>query len=130
MKRDDQLKEDVLEMYEAVSNGNEAYLENFLAKDGDVLCIGTDEKEIWSERNVIIDSLKSQATSGTKIVHGNIKAYSEGSIGWVVDEPKFVVADGREAKFRMTSVFHLEQGKWKLIQTHASKGIPNSELFK
>ena len=47
MKRDDQLKEDVLEMYEAVSNGNEAYLENFLAKDGDVLCIGTDEKEFW-----------------------------------------------------------------------------------
>ena len=130
MKRDDQLKEDSLEMYEAVSNGNEVYLENFLAKDGDVLCIGTDEKEFWSERNVIIDSLKSQATSGTKIVHGNIKAYSEGSIGWVVDDPKFVVADGREAKFRMTSVFHLEQGKWKLIQTQASKGIPNSELFK
>lgn len=30
--------------------------------------------------------------------------------------------------FRLTTVMHLEQGRWKIIQLHFSIGVPNSDL--
>jgi ketosteroid isomerase-like protein len=36
--------------------------------------------------------------------------------------------DGTEIEFRMTAVFHNENGQWKVVQQHASVGVPNEAL--
>ena len=129
MQADQELKEFVVNMYEAVSNGDSVFLENFLADQGNVLMIGTDSNEWWSKANTIIEQLKTQAQLGVKLVRGNLVLFSEGSVGWMADDGKFVRPNGDEAPYRMTAVFHRENDEWKLIQTHVSKGVPNSELF-
>ena len=129
METDQELRERMVHMYEAVSNGDSAFLENFLADQGDVLMIGTDSDEWWSKANTIIEQLKTQAQSGVKLVPGNLVSFSEGSVGWMADDGKFVRPNGDEAPYRMTAVFHRENDEWKLIQAHVSKGVPNSELF-
>ena len=129
MQADQELKEFVVNMYEAVSNGDSVFLENFLADQGNVLMIGTDSNEWWSKANTIIEQLKTQAQSEVKLVPGNLVSFSEGSVGWMADDGKFVRPNGDEAPYRMTAVFHRENDEWKLIQAHVSKGVPNSELF-
>ena len=129
MQAEQELKEFVVNMYEAVSNGDSVFLENFLADQGNVLMIGTDSNEWWSKANTIIEQLKTQAQSGVKLVPGNLVSFSEGSVGWMADDGKFVRPNGDEAPYRMTAVFHRENDEWKLIQAHVSKGVPNSELF-
>ena len=129
MQADQELKEFVVNMYEAVSNGDSVFLENFLADQGNVLMIGTDSNEWWSKTNTIIEQLKTQAQLGVKLVPGNLVSFSEGSVGWMADDGKFVRPNGDEAPYRMTAVFHRENDEWKLIQAHVSKGVPNSELF-
>ena len=129
MQADQELKEFVVNMYEAVSNGDSVFLENFLADQGNVLMIGTDSNEWWSKANTIIEQLKTQAQSGVKLVPGNLVSFSEGSVGWMADDGKFVRPNGDEAPYRMTAVFHRENDEWKLIQAHVSKGVPNPELF-
>ena len=129
MQADQELKEFVVNMYEAVSNGDSVFLENFLADQGNVLMIGTDSNEWWSKANTIIEQLKTQAQLGVKLVRGNLVLFSEGSVGWMADDGKFVRPNGDEAPYRMTAVFHRENDEWKLIQAHVSKGVPNSELF-
>jgi hypothetical protein len=36
--------------------------------------------------------------------------------------------NGRERIVRETTVWHQEEGEWKLVQFHASLAVPNSEL--
>ena len=128
MNNDDNIVNSVIEMYKAVSNGDRRLLERLLSSAGDVLCIGTDPEEFWDDRSYILKNLSSQSESGVKVTAGDVKGYSEGSVGWAVDEAKFVFPSGSEVSFRITFVFHLENNDWKILQTHCSIGVPNSEL--
>ncbi len=129
MKNDEKLKIAVKNLYDAVSTGDRQYLEKTIASEGDVFCIGTDSNEFWNDRSLILENLVSQSESGVKIASGNINAYSEGSVGWAVDEPKFVFTNGTEVSIRMTLIFHLENENWTMLQAHCSLGVPNSELL-
>ena len=66
---------------------------------------------------------------GFLIIDGAPEAYSEGSVGWVADHPKFKLADGTEIPLRLTAVFHKENNDWKFVQWHFSVGVPNEELL-
>ena len=37
--------------------------------------------------------------------------------------------DGTEIPFRITGVYHQENGEWKVVQWHASIGISNEEAI-
>jgi len=129
MEQSPELKALMLRFYEAVSRGDAAFMERFLSKHGDVLVIGTDPNEWWADPTTITQTLQAQAQAGIQAVAGDLHAYREGSVGWVADRAKFVLPDGTEAPFRWTAVFHQEDGEWKLVQGHASVGVPNEEVL-
>jgi class 3 adenylate cyclase len=54
-----------------------------------------------------------------------LQAWVEGSVGWVADRPTFVLPDGQELPLRLTAVFHLERGHWKMVQYHLSIATAN-----
>ena len=60
---------------------------------------------------------------------GDIVAYEEGTVGWVADCGAFVLPDGSVAPFRITAVFHRENGSWRLVQEHASVAVSNVEVI-
>ncbi len=129
MEQSSELKDLMLRFYEAVSRVDVAFMERFISNQGDVLMIGTDPNEWWTDTATIIKALKAQAQAGIQGVPGDLKAYREGSVGWVADYGKFVLPDSKEAPFRFTCVFHQEDGEWKLIQGHASIGVPNTDAL-
>lgn len=60
---------------------------------------------------------------------GQLQAYREGSVGWVIDRASFQLPDGTEVPFRNSAVFLQENGEWKVVHVHASIGVRNEELF-
>ena len=52
-------------------------------------------------------------------------AYREGSVGWMGDRAAWRLQDGTEVPFRLTAIFHKENGDWKIVQFHTSVGVPN-----
>ena len=79
------------------------------------------------------DPLPSRVEQTTRIVLDLLDRYQIRAtffvVGWVADRPKFVLADGTEASFRWTAVFHQDGGEWKMIQGHASLGVPNADAL-
>ena len=108
----------------------ERYIENL---DG-LLVIGTDPREWWADYESVMRALKAQAgelsETGLKIRRDQeVRAYQEGSIGWVADRPIFVLPDGSEIEMRVTGVFIEHVDGWKLAQWHASFGVDNEDAI-
>lgn len=127
MERSPDLKDVMLRYYEAVSRGDEAFMDKILSRQDEVLIVGTDPDEWWTDPSTINQKLKDQAQAGIKLVPGELQCYREGSIGWVADRARFILADGSEIPFRFTVVFRQEDRDWRMVQAHASIGVPNDE---
>ena len=65
-----------------------------------------------------------------QIVAGELKAYREGDIDWVVDrDASFRLPDGTQIPFRNSVVFHREEGECRVVHGHSSIGVRNEEIF-
>lgn len=94
--------------------------------------MGTDPNE-WLEDEKVVEFLREEvkALGGVvKVELGEVEAYQEGSVGWGLASPTLIMPNGQQISPRWSAVFHQEDGGWKLVQLHASVGIPNEELFK
>jgi hypothetical protein len=131
MKRSDDLKAFTLQSYEAFAKGDSAFLERYTAQEDGALAIGSDPGEWWAGYDTIKRVFKAQMQEmgGFVLVDANPQAYSEGTVGWVSDYPKLRLPDGTEIPFRITAVYHKENGAWKMVQWHGSIGVRNEELM-
>jgi ketosteroid isomerase-like protein len=50
-------------------------------------------------------------------------------VAWAEGRGRFTSAGGGERPVRMTAVFAREDGQWKVVQSHASIGVPNADIF-
>lgn len=55
-------------------------------------------------------------------------AWEEGDLGWYVGEPMATLPDGTKQAWRMTTIWHRTEGRWKLVHMHASVGVPDEEV--
>ena len=96
-----------------------------------VLAIGTDPNEWWRGYDTItnIFHAQSEALQQISVVRPETEAYGEGSVGWSATQATFRLPDGTESPFRLTIVYHQEDGEWKVVQWHGSVGVPNEENF-
>ncbi len=104
-------------------------IESLLSRQSGVLAIGTDPNEWWAGYDMIARVFKAQLQEmgGIQIKAGELNAFVEGTVGWVAGRPRFQLPNGQEVAFRVTAVFHKEDGEWKNVQQHTSIGVPNEE---
>jgi hypothetical protein len=129
MQPSSELRNLMIRYWQAFAEGDVSFVEAHLSIDTGILGIGTDFTE-WYEgaevRHVFADQLK--AVGGVVITPGDIRAYEEGSVGWLADRPTFTFPGGAAFTARFTAVARREDGDWKLVQAHTSVGIPNDQL--
>ena len=120
----------VLVLYESMSKGDIGALEDMFSWQYGVLVIGSDPAEWWAGHETILRAFTTQLReAGAKQIQmGEIHAFVEGTVGWASELRTISQAKGKEMKVRHTFVFHLEDGKWKIVQLHVSIGVPNAEL--
>jgi ketosteroid isomerase-like protein len=131
MEASAELRDLVLGFYDSVNRGDATGLEQMLSADDDAVFIGTDPREWWRGPDARAAMRAQAAEMGNSLsVHSReLQTYSEGNIGWAVDQAVFRLADGRELPFRSTYIFRKEGGGWKLVHSHSSFGIRNEDAL-
>lgn len=131
MEQSTELKELYLRCCEAQSNGDYSFFERYFSQKDSVLAIGTDPAEWWAGYATITRVFKAQLKEAGEfeILADTPQAYSDGSIGWVADQPTLKLPDGTKMPVRLTAVFQKEQNDWKIVQWHVSIGISNEDLI-
>ena len=124
-----ELRDPILRLYDAFSRGDADVAERLTSRLAGLVFIGTDPDEWLEDIPSVRRLLQAQAGAGITVVPGDVRAYREGSIGWAADRGVFRLPDGSEVPFRLTAVFRQEDGDWKLVQAHASVGVPNEEAI-
>src|SRR5712691_4556390 len=126
----EELKNVMLRLYESFEAGDSEALAHRFSKAEGLVVIGTDAGEWHVHHQELIDVLRTQFAElgGWRWVAGDLETWHEGSVGWTVDRLTIHLSD-REVHTRVTTVFHLEHGEWKVVQWHFSVGIPNEEAL-
>lgn len=119
------------DVVDAIANSDLDEIGRRTSRDPCAVAIGSDPAE-WSEGYDEIMRLMRDSTPDAEIgiTAGldDVKAFAEGTVGWAAGHGYFEIG-GKRVPVRMTAVVHQEDGEWKMVQTHASIGVPNERML-
>ena len=135
MERSAELRELCVALSEAHSRADAPFIERHVSRQEGVLSIGSDPNE-WIEGERVLEAFKEalqddgvrSSPSEDDFVR-ELDAFVEGTVGWASSRFSWRRKDHREIPMRWSAVFHQEDGEWKLVQAHASVGVPNEEVY-
>src|SRR5262249_44358544 len=90
---------------------------------------GTDAEEWWTSTQVVDAAATAGGGNGIRGAAGDTGIHVQGDIAWTEGRGRFTRADGAERPVRVTGVLVREDGRWKVVQSHASIGVPNADIF-
>ena len=53
-----------------------------------------------------------------------------GDVGYVRDDPAFVLPDGSRLPTRLTAILAEQDGEWRMVHAHFSVGVPDEEAIE
>jgi ketosteroid isomerase-like protein len=119
------------DVVEAIANSDLDEIGRRTSRDPCAVAIGSDPGE-WTEGYDEIMRLMRDSTPDAEvgITAGlnDVKAFAEGAVGWAAGHGYFEIG-GKRVPVRITAVVHQEDGEWKMVQTHASIGVPNERML-
>ncbi len=131
MEHSEVIKEIYQRSYEMYSSGDAAVTARFVSRHPGALILGTDPAEWIEGADQIVDVIPTYAPilgqAGITLRPGECRAYVEGNVGWVIDNPAFT-RNGRQYLCRATTILHQEEGGWKIVHQHFSFGVSNDEV--
>jgi hypothetical protein len=119
----------LLERYYAASaQGDTVFLDQLIARQPGTLVVGTDATEWWRGGDQIFQTWAAawRARGGLPVQDSQPQAFRSGNVGWVDDQARWGLPDGRTIPFRLTAVFHQDGQGWRMVQAHFSIGVPNA----
>ncbi len=119
----------LLERYYAASaQGDTVFLDQLLARDPGTLVVGTDATEWWRGGDQIFQTWATawRTRGGLPVQDSQPQAFRSGDVGWVDDQARWRLPDGRTMPFRLTAVFQQDGQEWRMVQAHFSIGVPNA----
>jgi len=128
LQRSPALEELMLRFYDACNRGDLAFVERHLSHAPATLVLGTAPEEVW-DRAATLQAVAAQSGAGVRFEGGAPQGWEAGDVGWVVDlEPRFRLGEV-VAPFRLTAVFHREDGDWRMVHWHSALPVPNEEAM-
>ncbi len=126
----DEIRKVLDEMLEALNTGDAGRLRIVLSERPDAVHIGTDAEEWWTSK-LLLDAaaVDVHGENDVRAVADDLDMHVHGDIAWIEGRGRFTRADGAERPVRMTGVLVREDGQWKVVQSHASIGVPNADIF-
>ncbi len=125
----DEVRKVLDEMIEAQNAGDAGRLRSMLSERPDAVHIGTDAEEWWTSGQVVDAVAAASGGDDIRTVADDIDVHIHGDIAWAEGRGRFTRADGAERPVRMTGVLVREDNQWKVVQSHASIGVPNADIF-
>jgi ketosteroid isomerase-like protein len=132
MKRSEEIEQLVRGFVEALERGDIAYIERATSREPGVVAIGSDASEYSRDFKQIIDLMRESTPQAGMQIHARVAelhGYEHGDVGWADGTGAFE-RDGESVEVRLTAVFVRERGEWRMVQNHASIGVPNDHMFE
>jgi hypothetical protein len=130
MEKSEELRDFVLLYCQAITSGDTGFIERHMSRLNGLLVIGIDPHEWWTGYAATIEPYARQGLKspvGVTLAASDPQAHREGSVGWAADRVRIRLPDGTEIPCRLTLVWHLEDGEWKIVQHHLSIGVENEQ---
>jgi ketosteroid isomerase-like protein len=124
MRSSEALRETTLAFYDRFSANDVASFDELVSTDA-TLFVGTAEDEWFVDREKLRSGF---GYDGLRLEGGDPQAWEEGDVGWVADRPTMHVPELGPIRTRFTGVFRREHGRWRLVLSHFSVGVPDSEV--
>jgi ketosteroid isomerase-like protein len=131
LKESADVREGILRFYERFTAGDADAFAQVIANQPGVSVIGTGPGEGHDDRGSWIEAYRTGiAEVGMTLRGDDPRGYEEGTVGWGVDRPSFVLSDGSYLATRLTAVLHHEDGEWKIVHLHFSVGVPDEDAIQ
>ena len=125
-----ELREVVSRFFEALRDGDVEAVSNRISRRPGFERFGSDPDEVWDDgeaaARVWVQQVRELGGYPWRLTD-EIRAMSEGTVGWAGVRTEFDANVGGPIEYRFTCVLHLEHGEWKIVQWHGSNAIPNEE---
>lgn len=131
MERSTELEQLVVAWFEGASRGDASLVDTHVSHADGTRLIGSDPGEVFSGGSAVAQFLRGEVQSAggnAAFSPKDIEAYQEGTVGWATTNLTITMPDGKYVSPRWSAVFHLEDGVWKFVQTHASIGVANEDI--
>lgn len=131
MEASEELRNVCMRFIESVANGDEEAVRLRLSRQPGFERFGSDPEEWWHDGEsaalVWVQQMREIEGGGYpwRLV-SDVHAMAEGTVGWVAAVVEFDTPSG-PTQLRLTYVFHLEHGEWKIVQAHHSVPSSNEE---
>jgi len=109
-----------------------AAVEDLISSQEYVFGIGSDPDEWWHGRDAIeadLAHLEELPPYRFEADPADVFAYVCGDTGWAIARARVRFDTGAEFVLRMTHVFVIERGHWRIAHWHNSIGIPNEDAI-
>lgn len=125
----DEIRAVLDQLLEAQNAGDAEQMRSMLSERPDAVHIGTDAEEWWTSKQIVDAVAAVGGADEIQAVADDVDIHVQGDVAWAEGRGRFTTAGGGERPVRMTGVFVREDGRWKAVQSHASIGVPNADIF-
>jgi len=113
----------MLRFYDALRAGDAGAFDEVVSPDAATVFIGSAPGDWITDREHLRAGFRPP---GVRIEDTDPQAWTEGSIGWAADRPTMFFG-GDPVRTRLTGVWRLEDGAWRMVHMHVSLGVPDRE---
>jgi uncharacterized protein (TIGR02246 family) len=117
------------QLLESQNAGDAEQMRSMLSERPDAVHIGTDAEEWWTSKQIVDAMAAVAGADDVRVIADDVDIHVQSDVAWAEGHGRFTMADGGEQPVRMTAVLVREDGQWKVVQSHASIGVPNADIF-
>lgn len=131
MKRSSEIEQLMRDVAKALEQGDIAFVEDRTSRQPGTVVIGSAAEEYTRDHDRIFGLYREATPEAPMHVHvrmDEVRGYEQDDVGWADGIGTFE-RGGDSVEVRHTAVLRREDGRWRLVQTHASIGVPNERLF-
>jgi len=131
VERSTELEQLVVAWFASASRGDTSLVDAHVSDDDGTRLIGSDPGEVFRGGSAVAQFLRGEvqsAAGNAAFSPADIEAFQEGTVGWATTNVTITMPDGKHVSPRWSAVFHLEDGVWRFVQTHASIGVANEDI--
>jgi hypothetical protein len=117
----------LLAFYAAFNTGDPERFADRIAASEAVSVIGSAPGEGHTGREAWVATYDAGiAAAGIRLESGgSARGFADGPSGFALDQPSFVLPDGRRLRTRLTAVLIEADDEWKIVHMHFSVGVPD-----
>ena len=117
------------EMLDAQELGNVGRVLDTFAGSSEAAHMATDGVK-WETSWEAAHAVTAVPGDGLRLVAGHFDVHLQGGVAWAEGLGRISNQSGAERPVRMSCVLVREQGKWVIVQSHASLPVRDPEIFK